>query len=67
MAVQEVRSHESKIYYEFSKFYERIFTGLLGPRNRSTINALSIPPGAASWKSAWARACRCRPTRRTPR
>jgi phosphatidylethanolamine/phosphatidyl-N-methylethanolamine N-methyltransferase len=46
MAVQEVRSHESKIYYEFSKFYERIFTGLLGPRIRSTIDALSIPPGA---------------------
>jgi phosphatidylethanolamine/phosphatidyl-N-methylethanolamine N-methyltransferase len=46
MALQEVRSHESKTYYEFSKFYERIFTGLLGPRIRSTIDALSIPPGA---------------------
>jgi phosphatidylethanolamine/phosphatidyl-N-methylethanolamine N-methyltransferase len=46
MAVQEVRCHESKIYYEFSKFYERIFTGLLGPRIRSTIDALGIPPGA---------------------
>jgi phosphatidylethanolamine/phosphatidyl-N-methylethanolamine N-methyltransferase len=46
MAVQEVRSHESKIYYEFSKFYERIFTGLLGPRIRSTIDALKIRPGA---------------------
>ena len=46
MAVQEVCCHESKIYYEFSKFYERIFTGLLGPRMRCTIDALGIPPGA---------------------
>ncbi len=46
MAVRKVCSHESKTYYEFSKFYERIFTGLLGPRIRWTIDALQIRPGA---------------------
>lgn len=39
-------SHEGKIYYEFSHLYERIFTGLLGPRIRATIQSLNIPPGA---------------------
>ena len=46
MALKEVCSHEGKLYYEFSKFYERIFTHVFGPRIRSTIEALKIPAGA---------------------
>ena len=46
MRVERVRSHESKMYCEFSHFYERIFTRMLGPRIQSTIESLQIPPGA---------------------
>ena len=46
MKVNGARSHESKIYGEFSHFYERIFTRLLGPRVHSTIQSLRIPPRA---------------------
>lgn len=40
------RSHESKIYWEFSHLYEPIFTRMLGPRIRGTIQSLGIPPGS---------------------
>jgi phosphatidylethanolamine/phosphatidyl-N-methylethanolamine N-methyltransferase len=46
MAQQEVFSHEGKIYYEFSHLYERIFTGVLGPRICSTIRTLGLPAGS---------------------
>jgi phosphatidylethanolamine/phosphatidyl-N-methylethanolamine N-methyltransferase len=39
-------SHEGKIYYEFSHLYERVFTGVLGPRVCSTIRSLNLPAGA---------------------
>lgn len=42
----KARSHESKIYWELSHLYEPIFTRLLGPRIRSTIKSLEIPPGS---------------------
>lgn len=46
MKVKRARAHEGKIYSEFSQLYEPIFTRLLGPRIRSTIESLNIPPGA---------------------
>ncbi len=46
MAVAEIRPHESKIYYEFSHLYDRIFTRFFFPRIESTIRSLRIPPGA---------------------
>jgi phosphatidylethanolamine/phosphatidyl-N-methylethanolamine N-methyltransferase len=46
MAVAETRPHESKIYYEFSHLYDRIFTRFFFPRIRSTVRSLKIPPGA---------------------
>ena len=46
MAVAEIRPHESKIYYEFSHLYDRIFTRFFFPRIASTIRSLRIPPGA---------------------
>jgi len=38
--------HESKIYSEFSHFYEWIFKGFFFPRIKSTIESLNIPPGS---------------------
>lgn len=46
MAHRKALSHEGKIYYEFSHLYERIFTGVLGPRICSTIDSLDIPAGS---------------------
>ena len=46
MAVAEIRPHESKIYYEFSHLYDRIFTRIFYPRIESTIRSLAIPSGA---------------------
>jgi phosphatidylethanolamine/phosphatidyl-N-methylethanolamine N-methyltransferase len=46
MAYAGADPHESKIYYEFSHFYDRIFTRFFYPRIVSTIRSLKIPPGA---------------------
>jgi len=46
MIVKRARSHESKIYNEFSHLYEKVFTRLLSPRVQSTIESLGIPPRA---------------------
>ena len=46
MAIAGADPHESKIYYEFSHLYDRIFTRFFFPRIVSTIRGLSIPPGA---------------------
>lgn len=43
---RKASSHESKIYWEFSHLYEPIFTRMLGPRVRSTIESLRIPAGS---------------------
>ena len=40
------QAHESKIYYEFSKFYDRMFTRVFYPRIGMVIRSLNIPPGA---------------------
>jgi phosphatidylethanolamine/phosphatidyl-N-methylethanolamine N-methyltransferase len=46
MAYAGADPHESKIYYEFSHFYDRIFTRFFYPRIVSTLRSLKIPPGA---------------------
>lgn len=46
MAVADSHPHESKIYSEFSHFYDRIFTRVFSPRIHATIRSLNIPPGA---------------------
>ncbi len=46
MASEQIRSHESRIYHDLSRFYERIFSRVFGPRIHSTIQGLAIPPGA---------------------
>jgi phosphatidylethanolamine/phosphatidyl-N-methylethanolamine N-methyltransferase len=46
MAAAGAEPHESKIYYEFSHLYDRIFTRFFFPRIVSTIRSLNIPRGA---------------------
>jgi phosphatidylethanolamine/phosphatidyl-N-methylethanolamine N-methyltransferase len=46
MALAGADPHESKIYYEFSHLYDRIFTRFFLPRIVSTLRGLGIPPGA---------------------
>lgn len=46
MAIAGAEPHESKIYYEFSHLYDRIFTRFFFPRIVSTIKSLSVQPGA---------------------
>jgi phosphatidylethanolamine/phosphatidyl-N-methylethanolamine N-methyltransferase len=46
MALAGAEPHESKIYYEFSHLYDRIFTRFFFPRIVSTVTSLKIPPGA---------------------
>jgi len=40
------QAHESKLYYELSHLYDRIFTGVFFPRIERVIRSLDIPPGA---------------------
>jgi phosphatidylethanolamine/phosphatidyl-N-methylethanolamine N-methyltransferase len=44
--VRKIRSHESRIYRELSRHYERIFARFLRRRIQSTIESLDIRPGA---------------------
>lgn len=46
MAIAGAEPHESKIYYEFSHLYDRIFTRFFFPRIVSTLRTLNLPPGA---------------------
>ena len=46
MALVGAEPHESKIYYEFSHLYDRIFTRFFFPRIVSTLRSLKIAPGA---------------------
>ena len=39
-------AHESKLYYEFSHLYDRLFTRVFFPRIAQVIQWLQIPPGA---------------------
>ena len=38
--------HQSKIYSEFSRFYDRIFQRIFFPRIAQVVESLRIPPGA---------------------
>jgi phosphatidylethanolamine/phosphatidyl-N-methylethanolamine N-methyltransferase len=40
------QAHESKLYYEFSRFYDRMFTRVFYPRIGMVIRSLNIAPGA---------------------
>ncbi|HUI28187.1 MAG TPA: class I SAM-dependent methyltransferase [Candidatus Kryptonia bacterium] len=44
--LEQAQAHESKIYYEFSHLYDRIFTRVFYPRIARVIRDLDIPPGA---------------------
>ena len=39
------QAHESKIYYEFSHLYDRLFTRVFYPRIEQVIRSLQIEPG----------------------
>jgi phosphatidylethanolamine/phosphatidyl-N-methylethanolamine N-methyltransferase len=45
-SIEEVQAHQSKIYYEFSHFYDRLFTRVFYPRIAHVIRSLNIEPGA---------------------
>jgi phosphatidylethanolamine/phosphatidyl-N-methylethanolamine N-methyltransferase len=47
MASAVMLPHESKIYSQFARFYDRIFTGIFYPRIATVIGGLEIPPGSA--------------------
>jgi phosphatidylethanolamine/phosphatidyl-N-methylethanolamine N-methyltransferase len=44
--LEGAQAHESKLYYELSHFYDRIFTRVFYPRIEMVIRALNIEPGA---------------------
>ena len=44
--LEQAQAHESKIYYEFSHLYDRIFARVFFPRIERVIQSLKIPPGA---------------------
>jgi phosphatidylethanolamine/phosphatidyl-N-methylethanolamine N-methyltransferase len=39
-------AYQSKLYYEFSQFYDLVFARIFYPRIAAVIRALNIPPGA---------------------
>lgn len=41
-----VQAHQSKMYYEFSHLYDRLFTRVFYPRIEQVIHSLDIEPGA---------------------
>ena len=45
-SVGQTQAHESKLYYELSHLYDRLFTRVFYPRIKRVIRALDIPPGA---------------------
>jgi phosphatidylethanolamine/phosphatidyl-N-methylethanolamine N-methyltransferase len=44
--IGDAQAHESKIYYEFSHLYDRVFTRVFYPRIDMVIRSLEIEPGA---------------------
>lgn len=47
MASPIAHPHESKIYSEFSRYYDKIFENVFGPRIQRVIGELNIPPGSS--------------------
>jgi phosphatidylethanolamine/phosphatidyl-N-methylethanolamine N-methyltransferase len=45
-SLEEVHAHESKLYYELSHVYDRVFTRVFSPRIERVIRSLNIEPGA---------------------
>jgi len=45
-SLEEVQAHESKLYYELSHLYDRVFTRVFSPRIEQVIRSLNIEPGA---------------------
>jgi len=45
-SLEGAQAHQSKIYYEFSHLYDRLFTRVFFPRIEHTIQALKIPAGS---------------------
>lgn len=46
MALANAQPHESRLYYEFSQFYDLIFRRVFYPRIAMVIRSLGIEPGA---------------------
>jgi phosphatidylethanolamine/phosphatidyl-N-methylethanolamine N-methyltransferase len=44
--LEGAQAHQSKLYYEFSHLYDRLFTRVFYPRIEAVIQSLKIPPGA---------------------
>ena len=44
--LEGTQAHQSKLYYEFSHLYDRLFTRVFYPRIERVIQSLNIPPGA---------------------
>jgi len=44
--LEGAQAHQSKLYYEFSHLYDRLFTRVFYPRIERVIQSLKIPPGA---------------------
>jgi phosphatidylethanolamine/phosphatidyl-N-methylethanolamine N-methyltransferase len=42
----DTQAHESKLYYEFSRFYDRMFTRVFYPRIGMVVRSLNIEPSA---------------------
>lgn len=45
-SLEGTQAHQSKLYYEFSHLYDRLFTRVFYPRIERVISSLNIPPGA---------------------
>jgi phosphatidylethanolamine/phosphatidyl-N-methylethanolamine N-methyltransferase len=45
-SIEEVQAHQSKLYYEFSHLYDRLFAWVFYPRIAHVIRSLNIEPGA---------------------
>jgi phosphatidylethanolamine/phosphatidyl-N-methylethanolamine N-methyltransferase len=45
-SIEEVQAHQSKLYYEFSHLYDRLFAWVFYPRIVHVIHSLNIEPGA---------------------
>ena len=46
MPAHETSPHESKVYYQFSKWYESVFARFFGPGMRIMLNSLELPEGS---------------------
>src|SRR5450759_4675653 len=45
-SIEGAQAHQSKLYYEFSHLYDRVFARVFYPRIAQVIRSLNIEPGA---------------------